>query len=88
LTRLGSGKGAKYRFEADPIVIDGVMYIPTGNDDIYALDANTGQEVWRFYTSPARATSAATPGRTTVAFPFGTAVALSGRRRPSIPTSG
>ena len=37
MTRLGSGKGSKYRFEPDPIVIDGVMYIPTGNDDIFAL---------------------------------------------------
>ena len=29
---------------------------------VYALDAKTGNEVWRFYTVPARATSAATPG--------------------------
>src|SRR5437762_3317070 len=35
LTRLGSGTGSKYKFEADPIVIDGMMYIPTGNDDIF-----------------------------------------------------
>jgi len=48
MTRLGSGKGAKYRFEADPLVIDGVMYIPTGNDDIYALDAKTGRKIWEY----------------------------------------
>jgi quinohemoprotein ethanol dehydrogenase len=48
MTRLGSGKGAKYRFEADPIVIDGVMYVPTGNDDIYALDARTGKKIWEY----------------------------------------
>src|ERR1700692_2419672 len=29
MTRLGSGRGAKYRFEADPVVVNGVMYIPT-----------------------------------------------------------
>ena len=46
MTRLGSGNGAKYRFEADPLVIDGVMYIPTGNDDVYALDARTGKKLW------------------------------------------
>jgi alcohol dehydrogenase (cytochrome c) len=46
MTRLGSGRGSKYRFEADPIVIDGVMYIPTGNDDIFALNAKTGQKLW------------------------------------------
>jgi len=48
VTRLGSGKGSKYRFEADPLVIDGVMYIPTGNDDIFALDAKTGRKLWEW----------------------------------------
>jgi len=48
MTRLGSGKGAKYKFEADPLVIDGVMYIPTGNDDIYALDAKNGKKIWEY----------------------------------------
>ena len=48
LTRLGSGKGTKYIFEADPIVIDGVMYIPTGNDDVFALDAKTGKKLWEY----------------------------------------
>src|ERR1700681_1935964 len=28
MTRLGSGLGGKYRFEADPVVVNGVMYIP------------------------------------------------------------
>ena len=48
MTRLGSGLGAKYRFEADPLVIDGVLYIPTGNDDIFALDAKTGRKLWEW----------------------------------------
>jgi len=48
MTRLGSGRGAKYRFEADPLVIDGVMYIPTGNDDIFALDGKTGKKIWEY----------------------------------------
>src|SRR5712691_5751923 len=48
MTRLGSGRGAKYKFEADPLVIDGVMYIPTGNDDIYALDAKSGKKIWEY----------------------------------------
>jgi len=50
LTRLGSGKGSKYRFEADPLVVDGVMYIPTGNDDIFALDAKTGRKIWEYFS--------------------------------------
>src|SRR5579872_3039341 len=32
MTRLNSGRGAKYRFEDDPVVVNGTMYIPTGND--------------------------------------------------------
>jgi quinohemoprotein ethanol dehydrogenase len=48
MTRLGSGRGAKYYFEADPIVIDGVLYIPTGNDDIFALDGKTGKKLWEY----------------------------------------
>jgi len=46
MTRLGSARGSKYIFEADPLVIDGVMYIPTGNDDIFAMDAKTGKKLW------------------------------------------
>src|SRR5262249_26233883 len=45
MTRLGSGRGSKYRFEADPLVVNGIMYIPTGNDDIFALDAKTGRKI-------------------------------------------
>ena len=48
MTRLGSGRGANTSFEADPLVINGVMYIPTGNDDIFALDAKTGKKIWEW----------------------------------------
>jgi quinohemoprotein ethanol dehydrogenase len=50
MTRLGSGKGSKYRFEPDPLVIDGVLYIPTGNDDVFALDAKTGKKIWEYFS--------------------------------------
>jgi quinohemoprotein ethanol dehydrogenase len=48
LARLGSGRGSKYIFEAEPRVIDGIMYIPTGNDDIFALDATSGKKLWEW----------------------------------------
>src|SRR5437870_4312289 len=48
MTRLGSGRGSKYRFEADPLVVNGIMYIPTGNDDIFALDAKSGRKLWEY----------------------------------------
>jgi quinohemoprotein ethanol dehydrogenase len=47
MTRLkGSGFGGKYSFEATPLVKDGVMYIVTGNDDVFALNAKTGEILW------------------------------------------
>src|SRR5215475_15417874 len=47
MTRLkGSGLGGKYSFEATPLVKDGIMYIVTGNDDVFALNAKTGGILW------------------------------------------
>jgi quinohemoprotein ethanol dehydrogenase len=47
MTRLnGSGIGGKYSAEATPLVKDGIMYVVTGNDDVFALDARTGQILW------------------------------------------
>ncbi len=50
MTRLNSGRGSKFKFEADPLVIGGVMYVPTGNDDIFALDAKTGRKMWEYFS--------------------------------------
>jgi quinohemoprotein ethanol dehydrogenase len=46
VAHLGSGLGAKYSLEGTPIVKDGVMYIASGNDDVFALDARTGALIW------------------------------------------
>ena len=42
----GSGLASKYNNEATPLVYNGVMYITTGNNDVFALDAQTGQRLW------------------------------------------
>ena len=42
----GSGFGGKYSFEATPLVKDGIMYVVTGNDDVFALNAKTGEILW------------------------------------------
>ena len=48
MTRLmGSGYGGKYSFEATPLVRDGIMYVVTGNDDVFALNAKTGAILWQ-----------------------------------------
>jgi quinohemoprotein ethanol dehydrogenase len=42
----GSGMGPPYSGEAQPLVYDGVIYIPTGADDVFALDVETGKQLW------------------------------------------
>ncbi|WP_234572973.1 outer membrane protein assembly factor BamB family protein [Rhodohalobacter sp. 614A] len=42
-------EGRRYRkVESNPVVIDDVMYVTDGGLKLYALDADTGQQIWRF----------------------------------------
>lgn len=44
-----SNRGRVYRgLEATPIVVDGVLYTSGAWSQVYALDAKTGKEVWRY----------------------------------------
>jgi quinohemoprotein ethanol dehydrogenase len=42
--RLGTGRG----LEATPLVVDGVMYAVGNYGRVYALDAATGRELWKY----------------------------------------
>ncbi len=44
----GSGVGDKYSGEATPIVFDGVVYIVTGADDVFAINVETGERLWKY----------------------------------------
>ena len=44
----GSGVDTKYSGEAQPIVYDGVLYIVTGADDVFAIDIETGERLWSY----------------------------------------
>jgi alcohol dehydrogenase (cytochrome c) len=49
MTDLGkSGVAAKYSQEAQPIFYDGVLYVPTGEDDVFAVDVETGKVKWTY----------------------------------------
>ncbi|HDZ10152.1 PQQ-binding-like beta-propeller repeat protein [Pseudohongiella sp.] len=39
--------------KATPLMIDGVLYMPSGAHQVVALDAATGQEIWRYTPTPA-----------------------------------
>ncbi len=44
----GSGVDTKYSGEAQPIVHDGVLYIVTGANDVFAIDVETGERIWKY----------------------------------------
>jgi alcohol dehydrogenase (cytochrome c) len=44
----GSGTGAKYSGEAQPVVQDGVVYIVTGANDVFAISVETGKTLWKY----------------------------------------
>jgi alcohol dehydrogenase (cytochrome c) len=44
----GSGMAPQYSGEAQPIVHDGVAYVSTGADDVFALSLDTGAIVWQY----------------------------------------
>ncbi|HZT76327.1 MAG TPA: pyrroloquinoline quinone-dependent dehydrogenase [Vicinamibacterales bacterium] len=45
LDRFGTRPGA---FEATPLAIDNVLYLPTPYNRVVALDADTGRQIWSF----------------------------------------
>src|SRR5208282_4441225 len=44
----GSGLATKYSGEAQPVVYEGVLYIVTGADDVFALSVKTGEILWKY----------------------------------------
>jgi PQQ-dependent dehydrogenase (methanol/ethanol family) len=44
----GSATEAKYSGQGQPIIYDGVIYISTGANDVFALDVDTGKILWSY----------------------------------------
>ncbi|HEU4692456.1 MAG TPA: PQQ-binding-like beta-propeller repeat protein, partial [Vicinamibacterales bacterium] len=40
--------GVSGRFEATPLVVDGIMYLTGPDNYAWALDARTGRQIWRY----------------------------------------
>jgi quinohemoprotein ethanol dehydrogenase len=45
---LRSGSAGKYSGEAQPLVYKDIIYIVTGADDVFAIDAKTGAKKWTY----------------------------------------
>ena len=48
MTHLESGTAAKYSAEGQPIFYNDVLYVPTGEDDVFAVDVETGKILWKY----------------------------------------
>jgi quinohemoprotein ethanol dehydrogenase len=44
----GSALATKYSGEAQPVVYEGVLYIATGADDVFAISLKTGRILWKY----------------------------------------
>jgi alcohol dehydrogenase (cytochrome c) len=44
----GSAIAAKYSAESQPLVYQGVLYVSTGQDDVFAVSVKTGQILWEY----------------------------------------
>jgi alcohol dehydrogenase (cytochrome c) len=53
----GSGVGPPYSGEAQPIVYDGVVYMITGADDVFAVSVESGESLWSYEANLDRAIS-------------------------------
>src|SRR5256885_12132190 len=47
---LQSGGTRAYSQEATPVVYKGVMYVSTGNDDVFAIDGASGKQLWVYHS--------------------------------------
>jgi quinohemoprotein ethanol dehydrogenase len=65
----GTG-GPNVHLEMTPLVVNGVMYITDGNDDVFALNPTTGKQIWKYTASdmPALTTLAGFPVNRGVAY--------------------
>jgi glucose dehydrogenase len=49
---LPLGNRPDSNFKATPLMVDGVLYVPSGEHQVVALDPATGDEIWRFTPDP------------------------------------
>jgi quinohemoprotein ethanol dehydrogenase len=48
MTQLPGATAAKYSAEGQPLEYNGVIYIPIGTDDVFAISVDTGKALWQY----------------------------------------
>lgn len=43
-----------FNWKSTPLMVDGLLYVPTGGNEVAALDPATGEQVWLFTPNPRR----------------------------------
>ncbi|MGH6743164.1 MAG: hypothetical protein ACREDY_29760, partial [Bradyrhizobium sp.] len=44
----GSGMGAQHSGQGQPVMVDGVLYMITGANDVFAVSVSTGRILWSY----------------------------------------
>jgi len=54
----GSGAGPQHSGEAQPIVYNGIVYVVTGDNDVFAISVESGERLWKYtaHLDPANST--------------------------------
>ncbi len=47
-THLESGLGPRFSGQGEPVVADGIIYLPTGENDVFAVNLDTGEILWKY----------------------------------------
>jgi quinoprotein glucose dehydrogenase len=42
------GKPMRWSLQCNPITVDGMLFVPTANNEMAGIDAATGREIWRY----------------------------------------
>lgn len=50
---LPLGERPDINMKATPLMVDGMLYVPSGQHQVVALDPATGEEIWRYTPEPA-----------------------------------
>jgi quinohemoprotein ethanol dehydrogenase len=76
-----TGTDPNASLQTTPLVVDGVMYVTDGDDDVFALNPTTGKQIWKYTPSDMAplSTLVVTPGHPNRGVAYGQGLIFEGR---------